>query len=96
MSLCGPVRCKCSHLTIRTEAFPRSKTIAFNDGDDGFDHDRGMAGMATGREGGYLSRSATHRSQADGEISPTLYMVFADCLTRFRSNTSHWDDIKLS
>jgi hypothetical protein len=46
------------------DAFPRSRTIAFNDEeDDGLEHDYQPRGFSSAREGGYMPRSATVRSQ---------------------------------
>jgi hypothetical protein len=44
---------------VPEELFPRSRTIAFDDDEDPSDRTRGMA---TGREGAYFPRTATHRS----------------------------------
>ena len=49
------------------DAFPRSKTIAFDDGDDGIDHDYHRdRGVTSAREGGYFPKSATVRSNGEG------------------------------
>jgi len=46
------------------DAFPRSRTIAFNDEeDDGLEHDYQPRGFSSAREGGFMPRSATVRSQ---------------------------------
>ncbi|ORY31209.1 cation transport protein-domain-containing protein [Naematelia encephala] len=49
--------------TLTDEAFPRSKTIAFDDADDGMDHVHHDRGMTTARDGGFFPRTATARSQ---------------------------------
>lgn len=46
------------------DAFPRSRTIAFNDDeDDGLEHEHQPRGFSSAREGGFMPRSATVRSQ---------------------------------
>jgi hypothetical protein len=57
-------------MLICAEAFPRSKTIAFDDGDDGRDHDY-QRGTTTAQANGFFPRTATFRSNADG-MSPSL------------------------
>lgn len=54
---------------VDDEAFPRAKTIVFEDEDDGRDHDRlgtqghgPSRGFTSAREGGYFPRTATGRS----------------------------------
>jgi len=49
---------------LTVDAFPRSRTIAFNDEeDDGLEHDYQPRGFSSAREGGFMPRSATVRSQ---------------------------------
>ncbi|ORX40999.1 cation transport protein-domain-containing protein [Kockovaella imperatae] len=54
---------------LSDDAFPRSRTIAFDDPDDGFSHDH--QAITTGREGGYMPRTATYRSQTEGRVPMT-------------------------
>lgn len=63
-------------LTRVLEAFPRSKTIAFNDEDDGMSHAFHDRGATTAREGGFFPRTATQRSQ--GEDGESINAVAAD------------------
>jgi hypothetical protein len=59
------------------DAFPRSRTIAFNDEeDDGLEHDYQPRGFSSAREGGFMPRSATVRSQ-DSTL-PALLQNVAD------------------
>lgn len=53
------------------DAFPRSRTIAFNDEeDDGLEHDYQPRGFSSAREGGFMPRSATVRSQDSTPVHP--------------------------
>ncbi|KAK4685671.1 Trk/Ktr/HKT type cation transporter, partial [Tremellales sp. Uapishka_1] len=47
------------------DAFPRSKTIAFDDGDDRHEHSRGMTSQ---RENGYFPRTGTIRSVGENRF----------------------------
>lgn len=76
---------------VTEDLFPRSRTIAFDDNDE-MPH----RGMATGREGAYFPRTATHRSfQHDTLPFSTTTSTFPRTYS-LRPTTSRKPDTRLS
>lgn len=67
----APLKIPYAGRQLGDDAFPRSRTIAFDDQDDGFDHDHVAVGMSSAREGGFFPRTATNRSVEAGMFPRT-------------------------